>query len=57
VEGASITIRQILRPGTETTVAFGIANQSENGEGEEEEYSWGDISSLGWKIADLVPPQ
>jgi hypothetical protein len=53
VEDTSIIIRQILRPGTETAAAFGIANEGE-GEGEDEVYSWGDISSIGWKIVDFT---
>ena len=53
MEGTCIIIRQILRPGTETAAAFGIANEGGDGEGEDEEYSWGDVSSLGWKIVDF----
>lgn len=53
MEDTSIIIRQILRPGTETAAAFGIANEGGDGEGEDEVYSWGDISSIGWKIVDF----
>ncbi|KAF8627314.1 hypothetical protein AX15_004434 [Amanita polypyramis BW_CC] len=51
VEDSIVKIRQILRPGTETSAAFGIGGGA--GECEEEEYTWEDISGLGWKIIQL----
>ena len=48
VSGTTATILRLLRPGTETATAFGIGD--EVGEGEED-YSWNDISGLGWRIA------
>ena len=50
MSGTAATIRRLVRPGTETASAFGIGD--EVGEGEED-YSWNDISGLGWRIAEF----
>ncbi|KAM6489251.1 hypothetical protein JOM56_015152 [Amanita muscaria] len=47
----TITIQQLLRPGTEIAAAFGIGEENE-GDGTEE-FSLEDVSGLGWRVVEL----